>query len=127
MRGFQSRDQPLDSRQRLRSFERFGVGHRKIFGTPLIAQPSVLRPDQRIIQASRNRMRECHLAVGILQKIAVRALQHARRSSRKASGMRAKFTASATSLYADQSHASIADESVKHADSVAAAADAGED
>ena len=67
--------------KRPRRIERLLVGHGKVLGAPLVAQPGVLRPDQRVIEARRNRVRERDLPVRILQQITVSAMKYAGRAA----------------------------------------------
>src|SRR5579864_768453 len=72
-------------------------------------------------------MRERHLAVGVLQQIAVSAVKHAGRSTGESRRMQPQLRATAAGFYSDQPHTRIAQEGVKYSDRIAAAADAGED
>ena len=127
MRRFERRNDAFGARQTSAASQRLGVGARDVIRCAWIAQPGVLRADQRVIEAGGNRMRQRDLAVGVLQKIAVCAVQHARRSAAETRRVHPQFLAGAARFHADQLHALVADEGMKDADGVAAAADAGED
>src|SRR5579875_800179 len=72
-------------------------------------------------------MRRRHLAVAILQNIAVCAVQHAGRSAGEARRVLAEAVAAASGFNADQPHVVLFQERVKHPDGVRSAAHAGKD
>src|SRR6185312_792212 len=72
-------------------------------------------------------MRERDLAVGILEQIAVGALENARRSAGEARGMVAKAGAASTGLHTDELDGRVFEKRMENANGVTAAADAGDD
>src|SRR5713226_3689067 len=108
------------------------IGDGEVFRAALICEPGVLGANGRIIEPGGDGMRRGNLSVFVLQNICVSALQDAgARSGKtlmrgKASGVFAKFAAAATGFDADHLYISIAEEIVKEADGIRAAANAGE-
>ena len=108
------------------------IGDGGIFGAALIGEPGVFGADGGIVEAGGNGMSRGDLAVFVLQNVGVSALENAGARSRKtlmggeASGVFAEFNAAATRFDADHLYVGIAEEIVKEADGIRAAADAGE-
>ena len=87
---------------------------------------AVLRPHTRIIQARSNRVHGGGIARFVLQKIAVKALNHAGFAQGHGGGMAAGLVEPfAGRLHAHQGHGFIIEKRVKQAQSIGAAADAG--
>src|SRR5207248_1811904 len=108
---------------RIASCSRFSTG---FFGPPQLPwrpvenpQQRMLRTDRRIVEPRGDRMRQRHLAVVVLQKIAVGAVQHARTSAGEACGVLAQASAAAAGLHSDQTNGSLRDKGMENPDRVA--------
>ncbi len=106
--GFKRGNDSFRAGQYARGVERLLIGDRAILGALVIVQPGMFGAHQRVIQAGRYRMRQRHLPIGVLQKITMRAVQHARRSTREARRMRTQRYASPARLHSNQAYALVA-------------------
>src|SRR5262249_59332981 len=113
--------EPLERRQRV------AVVDPCLLGAPALAQPRVLRTDGRVVESGRDRVRQLHVAVDVLEHVTARALQHASTATCKARGVVARGDAAAAGLDADQPDAGVVHERVEDAHGVTAAADARDD
>src|SRR5579859_2097076 len=77
VRRFQGGDNSLDSCESLRGFDCVLVSYRCVLCTPAVREPCVFRPDRRVIESRRNRMRCRNLPVERLQQVCVGPLEHA--------------------------------------------------
>src|SRR4051812_14574591 len=84
----------------------------------------MLGPDRRIVESSRNRMRQLDIAIVILQNVGAGTLQHAGTATGKAGGMAAARDRPPARLDTDQPNGAVADERVEDAQRITAAADA---
>ena len=78
VRRLERRQDPFEPRERLEAVERFGVGDVGVLGAAELAQPRVLGPDRRVVEAGGDRVRQLDVARLVLQHERARALQHAR-------------------------------------------------
>ena len=94
---------------------------------PGVLQVRVLGPDARVVEPGRDRMRLDDLAVGVLQQVGERAVQHAGLALRERRAVLAELAARARPPRRRSARRPGApDERGEHADRVRAAADAGE-
>ena len=117
---------PLGARERLEPLERLRVGRAHVPGEPGVLQVRVLGPDARVVEPGRDRVRLDDLAVGVLQQVAERAVQHAGLPLRDRRAVLPELHPAAARLDADQLDAGCADERREHPDRVRAAAHARE-
>src|ERR1700740_3588055 len=87
----------------------------------------MLRPNRRIVEPGRNRMRRRNLTATVLQHVRIGALQNAGTASTKTRRMISQLLAAAAGLHADQSHSLVLNEVVKNANRVRSAADTRDD
>src|SRR6185295_5396863 len=85
-----------------------------------VVQPCVLGTHGGVVETGGDGMRQGHLSVVVLQKIAVSALENPRGTTCETCGMFAQVLAAPTRFHAHELYRSVADESVKHADGVGA-------
>ena len=102
------------------------VGGGDVFGAALFAQPGMLRADQRVIESRRNGMRQRHLPFGVLQQVAVGAVQHAGRSAGETRRMFARAPRRGRPPRRRSGAHPIVQKRVEHADGIAAPAHTGE-
>src|SRR3546814_3215641 len=86
----------------------------------------MFRPDARIVETCRERMRLGDLAVLVLQQIGLVAVEHARTPARKACRMLSGFKPVASRFHAHHAHSGVIQKGVEHADGVRSAAHAGD-
>src|SRR5207244_8643326 len=102
-----------------KSFERFGIARSDVFGSSVIVQKCVLRPDRGIIEPGRNRMRRCNLPVRVLKHVRHRALQNADLAAAalgtgvKSGGMVAHRIAPSSGFHTNESDSFVCDERMK--------------
>ena len=130
--GFERGDDSLGASEKARGFERGNVGDGSIFGAALVGEPGVFGADGWIVEAGGDGVRGGDLAVFGLQDVGVGALENAGARSSKAlvggqaGSVFAQFVAAAAGFDANHSDGFVLEEFVEQADSVGAAADAGE-
>src|SRR5678809_251125 len=78
VRGLKGGKNALAARQRLECSERIGVIRALVAHTAGVLEHAVLRSHARIVESGGDRMRRAHLAVLVLNEVAVRAVQHTR-------------------------------------------------
>jgi len=66
---FERRNNSFCLRQQFASVERLGIGSGNVFRSLGISKPRVLRPDGRVVQPCRNRVRRRDLTGFVLQNI----------------------------------------------------------
>ena len=81
MRRLQRRDDPFSFGERAKSRQRLIVSRVIVFRAADVAKITVLRPDRRVVESRRNRMRQFDLAVIVRQQPCLRALQYAELAS----------------------------------------------
>ena len=121
-------DDPFQAAEQPDALQRLCVGGVGVFRAPQVAQPGVFRPDAGVVQAGADAVGERNLAVGVLEDIALGALEDAQAAQFRvgeARGMFAAGDAAPARLDADQAHIFVGQERMKDADRVAPAAHAG--
>ena len=93
---------PSSRPSRWNAVERRRVVDPGVFGAADLAQPGVLGSDRRVVEAGRDRVRQLDVAVGVLQHVAARALQHAGAAAGEARRVLARRDAAPAGLDADQ-------------------------
>ena len=73
---FQSAEQP-------KPVQRLGIGHGDVGGAAAVLEKGMLRPDAGIVEARGDRVRRMNLAGLVLEEIAQRSVEHARRPARQ--------------------------------------------
>ena len=106
VRRLDGRDDALGAAEQAERLHGLVVGGVAVLGAADVAQPGVLGPDARVVEARGDRVRLDGLAVVVLQQVAHRAVQHAGRR-RRANRRRvpAGLDALAAGLDADEAHA----------------------
>ena len=127
VRGLERRDDPLEPREQLERLERLGVGRRDVLDALRVLPPAVLGADAGVVEARAARVHVGGLPVLVLQHVAHRAVQHARRAERERSRVVAGRRAASARLDADEAHRGVGHEGMEHARRVRAAADARDD
>src|SRR6185436_10699111 len=125
MRRLQRRDDPLEPRELGERRKRLLVRHGEIAGPPAVAQVGMLRPDARIVEASRNGMRLLYLALVVRQDRRERAVQDAGAAGAERGAVPARLDPLPRRLDADQLDV-VLEERGEDPDRVGAAADAGD-
>ena len=103
VRGLERGDDPLGLRQHLEGGECLCVGRRLVVGAAAPRQPRVLRPDARVVETRRDRMRMRDEPFAVLEQHAASAVQDARRP-RRDGGTVLSVEPFAGRLHADESH-----------------------
>src|SRR6266498_2894255 len=119
MCAFERRNDALESREKLKRLERFGIVRFRIRDPTDVVQVCVLGSYRRIVQPCRYRMRSGYLSVLVLQHVAACSLQDTRPPSAKSSRVLAKLIAAPARFDADHPHAIIGEEFVKQANRIA--------
>src|SRR5690348_13138570 len=126
MGGLDRGDDPLEARAELEGVERLTVSDGDVLGAADIVEPRVLRPDARIVETSRDRVRVDDLAVVGLQEIGAVAVEYAGLAAVERGRVLAGLDAEPRRLDADHADRRIVEERVEQADRIGAAADAGD-
>ena len=124
--GLERRQDAFELRAELKRRQRLGVGDGYVLDPPDVVQPGVLRPDSRIVEARRDRMRVIDLTVIVLQQVGAVAVQHAGPPRRERSRMAPGLDALPACFDADQADVGVVQERMKQTHRVGAAADAGD-
>src|SRR5262249_33417099 len=110
MRGLEGRQNPFQSRERLKGVERLPVVDVGVLGATERAKPGMFRPDRRVVEPCRDRMGRVDVAVLVLQHVGARALKHSGAAARKSSGVTTASDRVTASLDANQANGSVGDE-----------------
>src|SRR5690554_2890629 len=124
MTRFERWDDALGAAELFEGIERLAIGDGAVRGAARVLEEGVLRANAGVIEAGRNAMRLDHLAVLILQKIALRTVEHAHTPLRERSRVPIGIEPFAGRLDAKEFDLGIADEFVKEPHRVRTAADA---
>ncbi len=127
MRGLERWQDPFDPCQKLKGLQRVLVSNPRVLGAARVVQPRVLGADRGVIQPCRNRMRQLDVAIGVLEDVAARALEHARCTAGEARSVPTRLDPVTAGFDANQAHVAVVDERVEDAHGVTAAADARDD
>src|ERR1035437_1508406 len=119
MSRFERRNDALGPRKRLEGRQCFVIRDRNIFDPSRIMQICVLGSDRCIIKTRGNGMRQCDLAVLVLQQIALCPLKYTDvATGHKTSCVLPQIAAAAACLDTDHSNGVVAEEWMKQSDRV---------
>jgi len=124
--GLQRRDDALGLTQQTEGLHRLLVGDGPVLRAAALEQVRVLRPDTRVVQAGRDRVRLHGLAVVVLHDVGERAVEDAGKAGCKPRRVAAGVDALAAGLQTDEANAGVVEEPVEDPHGVGPAADAGE-
>ena len=127
MGGLNGRNDPLGPCQILKGVHGLVIGNRHILRTANIVQPCMLGTNTGVIQPGRDRVDRRDLAVLILAEIGFHSVEDAHTAGVDGRSGFKGVNAAACCLAADQTDLLVANEMVKAADGVRAAADTGDD
>src|SRR5581483_10565955 len=114
----------LRSRELFKRRERLAIGRAGEANYAGVAQVAELRSDAGVIEPRRDRVGLAHLAVAVLEKIALTAVKHTDFAAQNRRRVTAGGNPRACGLDTDHLDAVVANKGIKQPDQVAAAADA---
>ena len=124
---FDGRDDALHLRHIFESIDRLVVRHRHVLCPADVVEIGMLRADARVVEAGRDRVNRCDLAILVLAEVGLHAVENAETAGVDRGRRLEGVDASARRLTADELHLRVVDEVVEGADGVRSAADARDD